>query len=122
MSVLVVDDDPAILHLLGVLLPAQGWDVRFADGGTQAVAVYREHRARIAVVLLDVQMPGLDGPQTLAALRAVNPDVRCCFMSAYAGSYSPDDLLALGAVDCFPKPFRSLGDLTARLEHASRPW
>jgi DNA-binding response OmpR family regulator len=121
MRVLVVDDDPTILHLLGLALPAHGLTVRSADNGTAAVSLYREHRASIDVVLLDVQMPGLDGPHTLAALREIDPDVRCCFMSGLAGSYSPDDLLALGAADFFPKPFGSFGVLAARLGRASRP-
>jgi CheY-like chemotaxis protein len=121
MRVLVVDDDPTILHLLGLALPAHGLAVLCADSGTAAVSLYREHGASIDVVLLDVQMPGLDGPQTLAALQTLNPDVRCCFMSGQTGRCSPDDLLALGAADFFPKPFDSFNGLAQRLVRASGP-
>jgi CheY-like chemotaxis protein len=47
--------------------------VWLAAGGQEALDLYQRHREAIDVVLLDVRMPGLDGPQTLAALRALNP-------------------------------------------------
>jgi len=56
-------------------------------------------------VLLDVRMPEMDGPQTLAALRSINPEVRCCFMSGHTGDYSAEQLLELGASHVFQKPF-----------------
>jgi two-component system OmpR family response regulator len=56
----------------------------------------------------------LDGPGTLKALRAVAPAVRCCFVTAFSGSYGTDDLLALGAARVVEKPFR-LDDLAATL-------
>ncbi len=57
-------------------------------------------------MLLDVRMPGMDGPQTLAALKRINPAVLCCFMTGYAGDYTGEGLLALGAVRLFEKPFQ----------------
>lgn len=53
-------------------------------------------------------MPGLDGPATLAALKAINPCLRCCFMSGGTGRYAPEDLLLLGAAHVIMKPFVSL--------------
>jgi CheY-like chemotaxis protein len=58
------------------------------------------------VLVLDVQLPpGQDGPETLAALRTLNPDVGVVFMSGDPGNYSEEQLLALGAVQFLPKPF-----------------
>jgi two-component system, OmpR family, response regulator len=120
-EVLVVDDEAAVLQMLGFVLPQHGVAVRQAGGGEEAVAIYRRHRDRIAVVLLDVRMPGLDGPQALALLREINPDVRCCFMTGYAAGYPPDELLALGADRVLEKPFRDMADLAGTLrEVASR--
>ena len=56
--------------------------------------------------MLDVLMPGLDGPRTLAALQELNPQIRCCFMSGDLGSYTEDRLQSLGAVAVLQKPFR----------------
>jgi CheY-like chemotaxis protein len=105
-GILVVDDEPAIRTLLQTALPRYGFQVFVAASGQEALAVYREHRTEIAAVLLDVQMPGLDGPQTLRTLRAIDPQVRCCFMSGDLGDYSEEELLGLGAALVIPKPFR----------------
>jgi CheY-like chemotaxis protein len=107
-GILVVDDEPAIRTLLQAALPRYGFQVFVAASGPEALAVYREHRAEIAAVLLDVLMPGADGPQTLRTLRAIDPHVRCCFMSGNLGDYTEEELLHLGAAQVFPKPFRLL--------------
>jgi DNA-binding NtrC family response regulator len=105
-TVLVVDDEPAFLNLLGQVLEQHGLAVRLAGSGDEAVELVARHRDEINLVLLDVRMPDIDGPQTLAALRRLAPDLRCCFMSGEPGVCSTDDLLALGAVAFFPKPFK----------------
>jgi CheY-like chemotaxis protein len=120
-EVLVVDDEPLLLQMLGLALPCHGFAVHKAGGGRQALDLYRQHRESIRVVLLDVRMPGLDGPQTLAALREIDPGVRCVFMTGYAADSLADELLALGAEQVVEKPFRDLAALAATLrEVASR--
>jgi CheY-like chemotaxis protein len=64
-------------------------------------------------------MPGWDGPQTLAAIRTINPDVRFCFMTGHAGDYSEEQLLALGASCVLQKPF-NLDELVRNLEQLTR--
>jgi len=112
--ILVVDDDDSVRRLLDRGLKQHGFETRLAGDGLQALTVYRRHLGEIDLVLLDVQMPGLDGPQTLAALRRENPAVRCCFISGHSGTYSEEELLGLGALHYFRKPFL-LGELAARL-------
>jgi CheY-like chemotaxis protein len=68
-GILVADDDPALLNLLELLLRRRGFDVWAARDGRAAVELFRRHRGGVAVVLLDVRIPGLDGPQALAELR-----------------------------------------------------
>jgi CheY-like chemotaxis protein len=53
---------------------------------------------------MDVQMPGMDGPQTLAALRQISPAVLCCFMTGHPGRYSEGELPDRGAA-FIGKPF-----------------
>lgn len=115
VTILVVDDEPAILDLLSRALSSSGFDVRLAVGGDQAVQVYERNRDSIALVLIDVRMPGLDGPNTLVAIRKLNPHVRFCFMSGGTGKYAETDLLALGASHVLAKPFRSLDELAHTL-------
>jgi two-component system, OmpR family, response regulator len=118
-EVLVVDDEALVLRLLEMALPQHGLAVRQAGRGAEAVAIYRRHRDRIGVVLLDVRMPGLDGPQTLAALREVDPGVRCVFMSGDTRGYSTDELLGLGAAGVVAKPFRCLAELAGTLREVA---
>jgi CheY-like chemotaxis protein len=115
LDVLVVDNHLGVLTMLETVLRHFGLVVLFADAGEAAVEVFRQHAQTVAVVLLEVQMSGLDGPQTLAALRQIDPHVRCCFMSASTGKYTDEELLAMGAAHVFDKPFRSIPELAGTL-------
>ncbi len=101
-----MDDDPLLLNLITRVLKASAFAVWTASSGEEAVAAYQEHQHEIDVVLLDVRMPGQDGPTTLAHLRRINPALCCCFMTGHSGNYTTADLLAFGARCCFDKPFR----------------
>jgi CheY-like chemotaxis protein len=105
-GILIVDDEPVLRELLRVLCAGRGFAVHVASSGLDAVDLYRRHQDAVALVLLDVCMPGMDGPQTLAELRLINPAVRACFMSGFAGDYSPEDLRSRGALRLFDKPFQ----------------
>jgi two-component system, OmpR family, response regulator len=115
-EVLVVDDEDGVRRVVCLMLSAHGLGVREAAGGREAVDTYRGHRGTVGLVLLDVRMPGLDGPQTLALLREVDPAVRCCFLTGGSGDYSAADLLALRALRVFTKPVPSFADLARTLE------
>jgi len=108
-GILIVDDDAAVRTMLEMGLRHHGFVVWLASHGQEALALYRCHSQEIDVVLLDVRMPGMDGPQTLAALQQINPQVRCCFVSGESGDYTQEALLALGATHYFKKPFSLSG-------------
>jgi DNA-binding response OmpR family regulator len=105
--------------MLGVGMRSHGFAVWLAGSGREAIELYRAHRDEIDVVLLDVKMPGLDGPGTLAALREIDPSVRCCFMTGDPGHYTPRMLVDLGAVIVFEKPFRP-GEVARQLMSLAR--
>jgi CheY-like chemotaxis protein len=98
-GVLVVDDDELLRVALGSALRRAGFTTHLAASGPEALDLYRR-QGGIGAVLLDVSMPEMTGPQTLAALRAVNPAVRCCLMSGY----DTQDVRGLGD-DFLLKPF-----------------
>jgi CheY-like chemotaxis protein len=101
----VVDDDRLVGIVVQLGLEREGFEVWLAPSGREAINLYRQHGDCIAVVLLDVCMPGLDGPRTLDALRELNPGIHACFMSGNTGSYEPGELLQHGAASVIDKPF-----------------
>jgi CheY-like chemotaxis protein len=104
-GVLVVDDQAEVGGVLDLAFRQEGFAVWMAVNGREAHDLYRRYGQAIDVVLLDVRMPGWDGPQTLAALRELNPQIRCCFMSGDTGRYDERQLRDLGAAAMFQKPF-----------------
>ena len=105
-GVLVIDDEATVRTLLALCLRSAGFTVWQAANGREGLELYRARPAEIDLVLLDVRMPGLDGPRTFAALREIDPEVRCCFMSGDSGDYTVGELLAAGAIGFLSKPFR----------------
>lgn len=113
--VLLVDDDPDIRRI-GALCLRQlaGWDVIEAESGDECL---QRADAALDVILLDVMMPGMDGPKTLRALRA-DPflcDVPVIFLTASVLPAEVQSYLDLGASGVIAKPFDPMG-LSARVE------
>ncbi len=124
-GVLLAEDEPVIRDLLGHLLRAKGFAVWSAADGREALDVYGRHRDDIRAVLLDVHMPRLDGPQTLRALRQLDPEVRCCFITGTVGDGEEEEALrALGPTAVLHKPCtpEELADaLRQAMEGAAQP-
>ena len=81
--ILVADDDTHVRELTERMLTRAGYDVILAEDGTDALAQFEQHGEEIALVLLDVLMPGLDGKETLVAIRKIKPSQRVVFMSGF---------------------------------------
>ncbi|HVS52265.1 MAG TPA: CHASE domain-containing protein [Opitutaceae bacterium] len=81
--VLIVEDEEPVRHIMVEILKSFGFTVRDAANGTEGIALFRADPAAFDLVLLDLLMPGVNGEQVLAALRALRPDVRVLLMSGY---------------------------------------
>jgi two-component system KDP operon response regulator KdpE len=114
--VLVVDDEPPILHTMEVNLRARGYEVLLARTGTQALAAAA--RRHPDVVILDLGLPDLDGIDVIRGLRGWT-DVPIIILSARAGENQKIAALDAGANDYVTKPF-GMGELLARLRVALR--
>jgi CheY-like chemotaxis protein len=110
-TILVVDDSLAIRTLLAFALKKEGVTVLSAADGKQAVKIYKEKAEPIDLVLLDMEMPGLNGPMTFVALQKINPNVRCCFLTGH----SAETAESLGAIAVFAKPILSLQTFSQKL-------
>ncbi len=81
--VLVVDDQPAVRNLARMILERSGLTVLTADDGREAVEVFRNHAPEVHAVLLDLNMPGMDGGEVFGKLIEMVPDIRVILCSGY---------------------------------------
>ncbi len=116
-TILVVDDEEPLCQLLRDVLTRRGYRVLVATDGEEAVRVYREHGARIDLVVLDMTMPGLSGTETFDALRALDPQARILLTSGYTQERAARDAVARGAKGFLQKPFL-ISELVARVREA----
>ncbi|MCC6525856.1 MAG: PAS domain S-box protein [Polyangiaceae bacterium] len=107
--ILVMDDEPMVREVLGVVLPHLGHRVETVEGGAEAVAAYRRALAegrRFDVVILDLTIPGgMGGLDTLAALRALDPEVVAVVSSGYSDDAVVADPGRFGFAAVLAKPF-----------------
>ncbi len=105
-KILLIDDEDDIRTIAELSLgTVGGFEVVLADNGRRGVELALEERPD--AILLDVMMPGMDGPTTLSAIRekAGGAQIPIIFMTAKIQSKEREGYLALGAAGVIPKPF-----------------
>ncbi|MFN8532985.1 MAG: response regulator [Dehalococcoidia bacterium] len=103
-KILMIEDEPDIRQVAKLALEAVGgFLVDLAGSGPEGVAAAQ--RSRPDLILLDVMMPGMDGLETLAALRAAGEEAPVVFMTAKVQRHEVERYRALGALDVISKPF-----------------
>ena len=117
MNILVVEDEPLITSFLQRGLSAEGHVVTTADRGDAALDVFS--RSHPEVVVLDIMLPGIDGFDVLAAIRAADPAVPVIMLTARGEIADRVKGLDLGATDYLIKPF-ALTELSARIRAHTR--
>jgi CheY-like chemotaxis protein len=106
LRILHVDDEPDIRELVEISLGLDpGLAVKSCSGGEDALVTANEWSPDL--ILMDVMMPAMDGPQTLAHLREkrTTADIPVVFMTARAQTRELASFLSLGAAGVIPKPF-----------------
>lgn len=102
-SILIVDDDHHLREGFERLLLEEGYHVRTASSGEQALSMVRE--ALPDCVIMDVRMPGIDGLTALQALHGLEARLPVIIMTAYANTDTAIEATKLGAFDYVVKPF-----------------
>ncbi|MDI9569116.1 MAG: PAS domain S-box protein [Pseudomonadota bacterium] len=113
-TILLVDDEAVNLEVTGDLLEIMGYKVYKAGSGQEAVAVYMEKGDEIALVILDMVMPGISGGETLELLKGINPDLPVILCSGYSNNNQVEQLMSRGCKDFLQKPFHA-EDLSRKL-------
>jgi PAS domain S-box-containing protein len=113
LRILLVDDDDLILLSVAPMLTVLGHEVRTASSGEAALALF-EAGLEVDLVILDMNMPGLNGSQTLLRLKALRPDQTVLLSSGYSDQDMAPLLEANSHVSSIQKPF-SLKEISKKL-------
>lgn len=117
-TILLVDDETMILKLGASLLERYGYRVLTATSGQVALDLFRSHRDRIDLVVLDMIMPGMNGAELATRLSEISPGTRILLSSGYALDHGAEELLTNGTFLGFlAKPYR-MSQLARKVRHA----
>jgi CheY-like chemotaxis protein len=104
-TVLLVDDEEAVLEVGRDLLKAMGYRVLIARDGSEAVQVYAKNKQIIDIVILDIVMPNMGGGATYDLMKKSDPDVRVLLSSGYSIDGEATKILERGCSGFIQKPF-----------------
>jgi DNA-binding NarL/FixJ family response regulator len=112
-SILIIEDDPAYINMMEVILQIEGFEVRSASDGRSGLAMLREKRPD--VILCDIMMPDMDGHMILETLKGEHAlaDIPFIFVTAMGDRADVRLGMTAGADDYLPKPFSAFELLAA---------
>ena len=119
-TVLVVDDEEICLTITERMLQQQGLPVLTARDGEEAVSLYRIHGEKIGCVVMDIQMPRMNGIEAFRRLKVLKKDVRVIIATGHLSPSSKEQLAQLRLVGYLKKPF-SFQELACLLDKALPP-
>ena len=113
-TLLIVDDEDTIRALGRNTLETVGFKVLTAPDGREALKIFKRHKDKISLVLLDMTMPHMDGQETFRELRRLKPDVRVILSSGYNEQEATNGFVGKGLAGFLQKPYNP-SDLIARV-------
>ena len=115
--VLLVDDDRAFLGVLKRMIERLGYEALSTANGLDAIAIYRERAREIGAVLLDLDLPGMDGWTTLDQLHRIDSTTRVILISGRDEHEVRAEMPRDARLRCLQKPF-SMNDIGQLLRDA----
>jgi two-component system, NtrC family, response regulator AtoC len=103
-KILIVDDDSASLSSLGEAMAREGYDVRLAASGEEALRL--DEQCEFEVAVTDLRMPGVDGLDVVRAIKKSHPETVLIVMTGFASMETVVNAISAGAYDYISKPFR----------------
>jgi CheY-like chemotaxis protein len=104
-TVLVCDDYAAVRRATHMILTNHGYDALSADGPEEALQIAREHPTPIKLLITDVVMPGMNGPQLAKEIASIQPDIRVLFVSGYTSDIVIHEGVADRGTSFLQKPY-----------------
>ena len=103
-SVLVVDDEKSMREFLSIFLKQEGYDVKCASSGREAIGLIN-NKIKFDVVITDIKMPGLSGVEVLKKINSLNVNTPVIMITAYASNETALEAIEQGVYDYITKPF-----------------
>jgi len=103
--IFVVDDESSIREITKMTLEAHNYKVLVANDGIEALSVYAQHKHEIALVLMDMMMPEMDGLSTIRVLQKMNSQVKIIAVSGLSSSDKVATVMSTGVKTFLPKPY-----------------
>lgn len=114
-KVLLVDDEKDFLDVMAQRMEARGLEITTAESADQALSIIeKEH---FDAIVMDFQMPGMDGMQALKAIKAKSPELQIILLTGYATVEKTVEAMKAGASDFLEKPV-DIEVLTAKIKKA----
>ncbi|GAB4340089.1 MAG: hypothetical protein Kow0089_13520 [Desulfobulbaceae bacterium] len=113
-TILIVDDEPMVAEMLGFHLEREGCSVLTAANGREAVDILTEHRDRIDLIILDINMPVMGGLEAYRRFMEVAPEVPVLVATGNVMNEEAVQVLEMGARGYLQKPFR-MEEITASI-------
>jgi len=104
-KILVVDDEDVFREMMKDVLAYLGYDVLASENGQEGIQVYKEHQEEIDLVILDMNMPVMDGKEMFRILKKINPNVRALLATGFALDGEVQELMTEGVMGFIQKPF-----------------
>ncbi|MDA7936340.1 ATP-binding protein [bacterium] len=114
-TILVVEDNPPVRNVACGILRNHGYQVLSASSGKEAIRLAEDHPSEIQLILADVLMPEMSGPETVEYVRKSRPGIKILFMSGHTGEEIRDGKIEELQAGFIQKPFK-LSDLIARIQ------
>jgi len=113
-TVLLVDDETMIIDVSVQMLKKMGYDVLTANNGREAIEIFKQNNDRVAIVILDLIMPGMGGGEVYERLKEIDSNVKVLLSSGYSIDGQAAEILNRGCDGFIQKPFK-LNELSYKL-------
>jgi len=114
-SILIIDDEEVIRILGKDVMEVYGYEVHIAVNGIEGLRIFREHKDRINLVILDMVMPEKSGRQTFREIKKIKYETKVILCSGYGREHYIQELIEEGAAGFLQKPFHHM-DLVKKIK------
>ncbi len=115
-TILVVEDNPPVRNVTCGILRKHGYHALSASSGKEAIRLAKDHQSEIQLIIADVLMPEMSGPETVQNVRELRPDIKVLFMSGHTGEEIRDGKIEELQAAFIQKPFK-LSHLIMRVQN-----